>query len=57
MMHPLKGKRKKSPEPPRQSDPLERPTDIAAESPAFQAKPRVILDGTHSLTCRDLEAD
>ena len=57
MRHLLKGKRKKSPEPPRQSDPFGRPADIAAGSPALLAKPYVILDGTHNLSCRDLEVD
>ena len=56
-MHLLKGKRKKSPEPPRQSDPLGRPAEIVAESSALQAKPYVILGGTHSLPRRDIEVD
>ena len=57
MSHLLKGKRKKSPEPPRQSDPFGWPADIAVGSPALQAKPHEILDGTHNLPCRDLEID
>ena len=57
MSHLLKGKRKKSPEPPRQSDPFGRPADIAVGSPALQAKSYVILDGTRNLPCRDLEID
>ena len=57
MMHLLKGKRKKSPEPSPQSDPFGRPADIAAGSPALQAKPHDILDGTHNLPNPDLEVD
>ena len=57
MSHLLKGKGKKSPEPPRQSDPFGRPVGIAVGSPALQSEPRVILDGTHDLPCRDLEVD
>ena len=57
MSHFLKGKGKKSPEPPRQSDPFGKPADIAVGSPALQAKPHEILDGTHNLPCRDLEVD
>ena len=51
------GKRKRSPEPPRQSDPFGRPADIAVGSPALQARSYVILDGTRNLPCRDLEID
>ena len=57
MMHRLKGKRKKSPEPPRQSDPFGRPANVTVGSPALQTKPHVIPDGTHNLPCRDLEVD
>ena len=57
MSHLFKGGHKKSPEPPRQSDPFGRPADIAAGSPALQTKPDVILDGTHNLPCWDLEVD
>ena len=53
----MKGKRKKSPEPPRQSDPFGRPVGIAVGSPALQAEPHVILHGTHNLPCQDLEVD
>ena len=57
MRHLLKGKRKESLEPPRQSDPCGRPAGIAVGSPALQAEPHVILDGTHNLPCRDLGVD
>ena len=57
MRHLLKGKRKKSPEPPRQSDPFGRPVGIAVGSPALRAEPHVILDGAHNIPCWDLGVD
>ena len=57
MSHLLKGKRKKSPKPPRQSDPFGRPAGTAVGSPALQAEPHVIPDGTHNLPRRDLKVD
>ena len=57
MKHLLKGKRKKSPEPSPQSNPFGRPADITVGSPALQAKPHDIPDGTHNLPCQDLEVD